>query len=168
MLIGKTQICNQFCDRSFVSTYTASIGIDFFRCDIRGKDKKRYLLQLWDVCGNNHNYNVSGFYPSDSAVLIVFDVTCKNSFDHALREWLDCILLRIEYVPVILVGNKCDCEEEREVSQERVRTISDELGVRYIEVSAKENINIDLIFRELLESAKNLALLQAVKVVRYV
>ena len=59
-------------------------------------------------------------------------------------------------VPVILVGNKCDCDEkEREVSQDRIHMICDKMNLHYIEVSAKERVNVDFVFREILEEMRN-------------
>lgn len=46
---------------------------------------------------------------------------------------------------VILVGNKCDMEEERVVSAERGRQLADQLGVEFYETSAKENINVKVL-----------------------
>ena len=67
-------------------------------------------------------------------------------------KWTDYISSRCQNdVPIILVGTKCDLNEERNVSQDRIHTVCDEMNLLYIEVSAKERINVDFAFREILE-----------------
>ena len=74
------------------------------------------------------------------------------------KENIQCHAMS-DNVPVILVGNKCDCDEkEREVSQDRnhrIHMICDEMNLHYIEVSAKERVNVDFVFREILEEMRN-------------
>ncbi len=129
-------------------------------------NKKRYKVGLSDVPGSYYNYKRTEHYPSQEAILIVFDITNNDSLVSVLEDWIEYILLQIKFVPIILVGNKCDCIDEREISSDRVRIICDEIGIQYIEVSAKENINIDYLFHELIENAKQLSIIQAIKTVR--
>ena len=82
-------------------------------------------------------------------------MTNKESFCNALGKWKENIQSHAmsDNVPVILVGNKCYCDEkEREVSQDRIHMICDEM---YIEVRAKERVNVDFVFREILEEMRN-------------
>jgi len=72
----------------------------------------------------------------------MYDITNEESFN-SVQDWVTQIKnYSWDNAQVILVGNKCDMEEERVISTERGKQLADQLGVRFFETSAKENINV--------------------------
>jgi len=82
-------------------------------------------------------------------ILLVYDVTDEKSFNN-IRTWFSNVEQHAsEGVNKILIGNKCDWEEKRQVSTEQGQQLADELGIPFLEVSAKSNINIEKAFYSL-------------------
>jgi len=87
-------------------------------------------------------------------ILLVYDVTDEKSFNN-IRTWFSNVEQHAsEGVNKILIGNKCDWEEKRAVSTEQGQALADELGIPFLEVSAKSNINIEKAFYSLASDIK--------------
>lgn len=83
--------------------------------------------------------------------ILMYDVTNEESFN-SVQDWVTQIkTYSWDNAQVILVGNKCDCEEERVVSQERGKQLADQLGLEFFETSAKENVNVKSVFERLVD-----------------
>ena len=81
----------------------------------------------------------------------MYDVTNEESFN-SVQDWVTQIkTYSWDNAQVILVGNKCDCEEERVVSTERGKQLADQLGLEFFETSAKENVNVKSVFERLVD-----------------
>lgn len=79
-------------------------------------------------------------------ILLVYDVTDERSFNN-IQTWFQNVEQHAtEGVNKILIGNKCDWEEKRVVSTERGQALANELGIPFMEVSAKANINVEEAF----------------------
>ncbi len=123
-----------------------SIGVDFKLKNIE-IDSKKIKLQIWDTAGQERFKTITtSYYKGAHAILIVFDITDRDSFDH-VRNWMaDIDKFAKEGVLRILVGNKCDLEQNRKVRKEEAEEIAKKYGINYIETSAKDTINIDDLF----------------------
>ena len=123
-----------------------SIGVDFKLKNIE-IDSKKIKLQIWDTAGQERFKTITtSYYKGAHAILIVFDITDRDSFDH-VRNWMaDIDKFAKEGVLRILVGNKCDLEQNRRVRKEEAEEIAKKYGINYIETSAKDTINIDDLF----------------------
>jgi len=87
-------------------------------------------------------------------ILLVYDVTDERSFNN-IRTWFSNVEQHAtEGVNKILIGNKCDWEEKRQVSTERGQALANELGIPFLEVSAKGNINVEKAFYSLAADIK--------------
>ena len=99
------------------------------------------------------------YYRSGDGYVITFSITSTESFLEAkvCRKELYRIQNKdeSEYIPFILVGNKCDLESERQVSKAEAETIAEEWGVEYIETSAKKDINVSKLFEKLARDIEN-------------
>jgi Ras-related protein Rab-3C len=83
--------------------------------------------------------------------ILMYDVTNEESFN-SVQDWVTQIkTYSWDNAQVILVGNKCDCSEERVVSFERGRQLADQLGLEFFETSAKENVNVKAVFERLVD-----------------
>ncbi|KAF4741581.1 hypothetical protein FOZ63_016273, partial [Perkinsus olseni] len=126
-------------------------GIDFVAKVVTLDDGRSVKLQLWDTAGQERFRSLIPAYLRDTAAcVVVFDLTSKESFA-SVRSWVSQV--RDEKgadggIQIVLVGNKADMAESRQVSEEDAKTLADELGVRYFETSAKSGVEIDEIFTE--------------------
>ena len=86
----------------------------------------------------------TSYYRNSVGALLVYDVTNRNSFEH-VAEWLDEIKRHIQprCALCILVGHKCDMENERVISQREGRQFAEFHGLGFIETSAKTGQNIE-------------------------
>ncbi len=150
--VGKTCILFRFSDDAFNNTFISTIGIDFKikTIELRGKKIK---LQIWDTAGQERFHTITtSYYRGAMGIMLVYDITNPKSFDN-IAKWLRNIQEHAnEDVEKMILGNKCDMEDKRVISKERGETIARENGVRFLETSAKTNINIERAFMELSES----------------
>ncbi|CAI2380629.1 unnamed protein product [Moneuplotes crassus] len=147
--VGKTSIILRFMHDTFDSQYQATIGIDFLSKTML-VDDKMVRLQLWDTAGQERFKSLIPSYIQDSSFAIVcYDITSKASFEH-VRTWVeDARNIRGDDVSIIVVGNKIDLADQREIYTEEGTKLASELGVEFIEVSAKAGINIKALFKTL-------------------
>ncbi|XP_040210058.1 ras-related protein Rab-10-like isoform X1 [Rana temporaria] len=143
--VGKTCIMTRYTE-NIIPSYISTVGIDFKTKTIHIDDTP-LKLQIWDTAGQErfHTLSVSYFRGAQGFVL-VYDITNTNSFEN-ISLWIRDIKMKAgEEVEVVLLGNKCDKEDEREVSKERGEKLAWEYGIPFFETSAKECINIDKAF----------------------
>lgn len=147
--VGKTCFLIRYKDRAFLSgAYISTVGIDF-RNKIINIDKTRVKLQIWDTAGQERFRSVTQAYYRDAhAVLVIYDVSNKTTFDHA-QTWLnDVKKFGSENVVSMLVGNKADVSSGREVTTDEGKRQAQEHGLLFLETSAKTGMNIDQAFVE--------------------
>lgn len=143
--VGKTSIVNSYCDNDFSNSNT--IGVDF-NSKITEINNKLIKFNIWDTSGDEKFRNiVNCYYKGARGIILVFDITNYDSFEN-LHNWMNDINDNSDnyFVPIVLVGNKCDLIDKREVNLDEIIELSDKLDIDYIEVSAKEKINLDKIF----------------------
>ncbi|XP_057555753.1 ras-related protein Rab-44 [Hippopotamus amphibius kiboko] len=140
--VGKTSFLHLLHQNTFASGLTATVGVDF-RVKNLLVDNKCFALQLWDTAGQERYHSVTRqlLHKADGVVLM-YDVTSQESFAH-VRYWLNCLQdTASDGVVVLLLGNKTDCEEDRQVSTEAGQQLAQELGVSFGECSAALGHNI--------------------------
>ena len=110
-------------------------------------ENTRIKLQIWDTAGQERFRTITtSYYKGAQAIIIVFDLTDKDSFDH-LKSWMgDIDKYAKEGVMKVLVGNKSDLVNKREVSDDSAREFARKYGIEYIETSAKDSSNVDGLF----------------------
>ena len=123
-----------------------SIGVDFKLKNIE-IDNKKIKLQIWDTAGQERFRTITtSYYKGAHAILVVYDITEKDSFDHVKNWMADIDKFGKEGVLRVLVGNKCDLEHLRKVSKEAGQELANKYGIKFLETSAKDTINIDELF----------------------
>ncbi|KAI3990471.1 hypothetical protein MKX01_023251 [Papaver californicum] len=144
--VGKSCLLLRFSDDSFVESHISTIGVDFkiSTLELEGKTVK---LQIWDTAGQERFRTItSSYYRGAHGIIIVYDVTEKESFDN-VKQWLiEIDRYANDTVCKLLVGNKCDLIEEKEVETETAKALADNLGISFLETSAKDSINVEQIF----------------------
>ena len=123
-----------------------SIGVDFKLKNITVKNKK-VKLQIWDTAGQERFRTITtSYYKGAQAIIVVYDITDRDSFDHVKNWMADCDKFAKEGVLSILAGNKFDLNNIRKVGKDEAEELSKKYGIQYIEVSAKDNSNVEELF----------------------
>ncbi|CAO3649195.1 unnamed protein product [Mucor fragilis] len=150
--VGKTSLITRFMYDTFDNTYQATIGIDFLSKTMYLEDKT-VRLQLWDTAGQERFRSLIPSYIRDSSVaVIVYDISNRQSFMNT-SKWIDDVRAeRGDDVIIVLVGNKSDLSDKREVTVEDAEKRSKELNVMFIETSAKAGHNVKSLFRKIAQS----------------
>eukprot|EP00758_Cryptobia_borreli_P019095 Tbor_TRINITY_DN7895_c0_g1::TRINITY_DN7895_c0_g1_i1::g.23627::m.23627/K07893/RAB6A; Ras-related protein Rab-6A len=148
--VGKTSIITRFMYESFDRQYQATIGIDFLSKTLF-LDDRTVRLQLWDTAGQERFRSLIPSYIRDSsAAVVVYDVTSRASFLSTF-SWIESI--RIERGTdclIVLVGNKTDLQDRREVGRDEAALKAEELGASlFMEVSAKLGSNVKSLFKKI-------------------
>ncbi|KAH9446252.1 hypothetical protein Pst134EA_030174 [Puccinia striiformis f. sp. tritici] len=150
--VGKTSLITRFMYDTFDNTYQATIGIDFLSKTMY-LDDRTVRLQLWDTAGQERFRSLIPSYIRDSSVaVVVYDVTNRASFINTSR-WVDDVRAeRGGDVIIVLVGNKTDLGDKRQVSTEEAERKSRELEVMFIEASAKAGHNVKSLFKKIAQA----------------
>merc|ERR1712003_294967 len=145
--VGKTSIITRFMYDNFDNTYQATIGIDFLSKTMYFEDRT-VRLQLWDTAGHERFRSLIPSYIRDSTVaVVVYDVANVNSFQQT-SKWIDDVRAeRGNDVIIMLVGNKTDLSDKRQVSIDEGERKAQDLNVMFIETSAKTGYNVKQLFR---------------------
>ncbi|RUS78395.1 hypothetical protein EGW08_013843, partial [Elysia chlorotica] len=149
--VGKTSFLFRYADDSFTSAFVSTVGIDFKVKTVFRQDK-RVKLQIWDTAGQERYRTITtAYYRGAMGFLLMYDITNEESFQ-AVQDW--CTQIKTyswDNAQVVLVGNKCDLEDERVVSTDRGKQLADQLCLEFFETSAKENINVKAVFERLVD-----------------
>jgi len=147
--VGKTSIITRFMYDTFDSTYQATIGIDFLSKTMYLEDRT-VRLQLWDTAGQERFRSLIPSYIRDSSVaIIVYDITSRASFVNTAKWIEDVRGERGTDVIMMLVGNKTDLADKRQVSIEEAEAKAKEFDIMFVETSAKMGFNIKALFRKI-------------------
>ncbi|KAM7272891.1 hypothetical protein ACFE04_027555 [Oxalis oulophora] len=111
------------------------------------QDSKTIKLQIWDTAGQERFRTItSSYYRGAHGIIIVYDVTDQESFNN-VKQWLSEIdRYASENVNKLLVGNKCDLTANKVVSYETAKAFADEIGIPFMETSAKSATNVEEAF----------------------
>ncbi len=152
--VGKTSIVHSFVEKKFAKDYRSTIGFNIISHEFRLLSNTIHAI-MWDLGGQEFYHRMrKQYYLGSQAAFIVFDLTNRESYDHAFGYWYEELR---EYVkkkdfPIMLVGNKSDLVKQRKVTYEEGVKMADQLSskegvqVAYIETSAFSGSNIDEAF----------------------
>ncbi|KAG8896475.1 Ras- protein RABH1b [Tulasnella sp. 417] len=134
---------------TFDNTYQATIGIDFLSKTMYLEDRT-VRLQLWDTAGQERFRSLIPSYIRDSSVaIVVFDITNRASF-LSTSKWIDDVKSeRGNEVIIVLVGNKADLSDKRQVTLEEATAKATELNIMFMETSAKAGHNVKSLFKKI-------------------
>ena len=147
--VGKSCLTNRAAKDKFISNYSPTIGFEFlsFSTNI---DNKIIKLQIWDTCGQEvYRSLITNFYRNASLAMMVYSIDSKESFLH-INQWLKEVRIQSNPdVKIILIGNKADLENEREVDYDVAQKFKEENQILYFEeTSAKTGLNSKKVFEE--------------------
>ena len=165
--VGKSCILLRFADDKFNENFYATIGVDFRFKNIT-IDNKSVKLQIviiiyyyiifiqWDTAGQERFKTItSAYYRGAHGVIIVYDVSDKKTFGH-IKDWIEDINKYTDSNPIkLIVGNKCDLVNEKQVTEEDKNLLKKQTGIDIIETSAKNSFKIteamEMITKKLME-----------------
>lgn len=144
--VGKSCLLLRFADDVYSETYISTIGVDF-KIRTINLDNKIVKLQIWDTAGQERYRTItSSYYRGAHGIILVYDVTDKDSFDH-VKDWMTEVdRYANENVDIILIGNKSDLVNKRQVTYDEARAYAQENRIQYIETSAKNATNVEKCF----------------------
>jgi len=144
--VGKSCLLLRFADDNFTDSYISTIGVDF-RFRTITIDRKTVKLQIWDTAGQERFRTItSAYYRGADGIIMVYDVTSQESFDH-VEEWLSEVdRYANDNTSKLLIGNKADLVDEKQVQEEVSQQFAQKLGIPLIETSAKTASNVDAAF----------------------
>ena len=150
--VGKSNFLFRFVDDKFSRVYQTTVGIDTKSkiCTLP-KLRKNVKLQLWDTAGQERYMSLNKiFFQKVQGIILMYDITQRDTFDN-LSKWIKLINETTYKVPVILVGNKIDIEEERIIREEEWKNFANENGYLFCETSDLSGKNVNNVFYELSE-----------------
>ncbi|CAB1324480.1 unnamed protein product, partial [Coregonus sp. 'balchen'] len=117
--VGKTCVLFRFSEDAFNSTFISTIGIDFKIRTIE-LDGKKIKLQIWDTAGQERFRTITtAYYRGAMGIMLVYDITNEKSFDN-IKNWIRNIEEHASAdVEKMVLGNKCDVNDKRQVSKDR-------------------------------------------------
>jgi len=153
--VGKTCLLLRYANDSFSPTFITTIGIDFKIKNIQ-LDGKRIKLQIWDTAGQERFRTITtSYFRGAQGILLVYDVTDRQSFT-SIRNWVAQIQMHADVnVNKILIGNKCDMQDQRVVSTAEGDTLAKEYNIHFYETSAKQDISVDKSFVKIATEIKD-------------
>jgi len=148
--VGKSNLLSRFARDEFQLDSKPTIGVEFAYRNIKVADKL-IKAQIWDTAGQERFRAItSSYYRGALGALLVYDITRRATFE-SLKKWL--YELR-EYgssdMVIVLVGNKSDLSESREVNVEDGQSLAQLEGIYFMETSAKENVNVEDAFLQMI------------------
>ncbi|KXS22278.1 GTP-binding protein ypt1 [Gonapodya prolifera JEL478] len=153
--VGKSCLLLRFADDTYTESYISTIGVDFKirTIELEGKTVK---LQIWDTAGQERFRTItSSYYRGAHGIIVVYDTTDKDTF-HNVRQWMQEIdRYASEGVNKLLVGNKADLVNKRQVETAEAKEFADSLGIPFLETSAKNATNVEQAFLTMAKQIKD-------------
>eukprot|EP00419_Tripos_fusus_P011421 CAMPEP_0172658026 /NCGR_PEP_ID=MMETSP1074-20121228/2500_1 /TAXON_ID=2916 /ORGANISM="Ceratium fusus, Strain PA161109" /LENGTH=217 /DNA_ID=CAMNT_0013473251 /DNA_START=70 /DNA_END=723 /DNA_ORIENTATION=+ len=140
--VGKSNMLLRFADDVYRDNLESTIGVDFKICT-QVVDGKTVKMQIWDTAGQERFRTIAAsYYRGAHGIIVTYDVTDRTSFQN-VRMWMQEIEKYVRgNVSRLLVGNKSDLSSKRCITHDEGKCLADELGVQFLETSAKDNSNI--------------------------
>ena len=155
--VGKSNILLRYIHDNFNEEFQSTIGVEFGAKNIKLEDKV-YRIQIWDTAGQETFRSITrAYYKNSVCAFVVYDITNRNSFQN-VKSWIeDCRKQSPKTVFMVLIGNKVDLEDSRQVSYEEGSVFAEKNRMLFFETSAKTGKNIEEIFlKSSMEIAKKI------------
>ena len=142
MAVGKSCILLQFTDNKFRVQHELTIGVEFGAKTIE-LNNKTIKIEIWDTAGQEQFQAITRtYYKGAIGALLVYDITRRDTFTH-VTKWLEEVKSNSsKHICVILIGNKKDLEDKRQVTYEEGESFARENGLMFLETSAKTAFNV--------------------------
>ena len=146
--VGKSNLLSHYIDDRFTSEYQSTIGVEFRAKNVVIRNTT-YRIQIWDTSGKeNFRSIIRAYYKNTACAFVVYDISNRNSFNN-VGTWIeDCRNNSSEKIFMVLIGNKSDLADKRQVSTEEGRELAEKYEMKFYETSAKTGENVNDIFND--------------------
>jgi Rab family protein len=148
--VGKTSLINSFLKKPLLTDYRPTLGISISTQEyfIQGLKNEMIKFLIYDLAGQEFFKRVRHeYYKGANCVFVVYDITRRDTFDEAIDFWYKDARMELGDIPFVLIGNKIDLEEARQISKQEGLKKAEDLSSFFIETSALKNINIQDTFK---------------------
>ncbi|RYP41326.1 hypothetical protein DL769_011592 [Monosporascus sp. CRB-8-3] len=152
--VGKSCLTIQLIQSHFVDEYDPTIEDSYRKqCMI---DDEVALLDVLDTAGQEEYSAMREQYMrTGEGFLLVYSITSRQSFEEITTFQQQILRVKDkDYFPMVVVGNKCDLESEREVPRSEGEALAKTFGCKFIETSAKSRINVDKAFYDIVREIR--------------
>lgn len=149
--VGKTSLLERFVNNRFQDNYISTLGYNVYEKRIDDKDSGTEIsLMIYDIGGQEKFREVRKKYAEGAnTAFIVYDLTRLETFENIIN-WKNDLMAYAGNIPFIIIGNKNDLNETRQISEENGRKLSEQLGaIGFLETSAKTGIGVQEAFEKL-------------------
>jgi Ras-related protein Rab-11A len=156
--VGKTQLILRYAKNDFDMHAKTTLGVEFTPKTIT-IDGKIIGAQLWDTAGEEKYKSLTKiYYKGAVGAFLVYDITRKETFDKICSQWLNEVKNYSDAnIVSILIGNKCDLKDNRQVQIEEASNFAEKNGIAFMETSAKDNTNVSTAFERVLHEIYKIA-----------
>ena len=149
--VGKTNIMSRYLNNEFRDDSKATVGVEFGSklFDIKGHSIK---AQIWDTAGQERYKSITNaYYKGALGALVVYDITRKETFN-SVDKWIsDLTAVADKKITVLVIGNKCDLDDQRQITKEQGEEKGRSFNAAFLETSASSGSNIDKAFEMLIK-----------------
>ena len=147
--VGKSSLIFKFIEDKFSSSYMSTVGFDlkFKTIKINNEEIK---VMIFDTAGQERFRSLaSNYIKKANGILLVYDISDKNTFLN-IENWMTSIKEESsDTIPIILIGNKCDLDEQRKIQKEEGEQFANNNNLKFFETSCKDGDNVENCFIEL-------------------
>ena len=144
--VGKTNIMSKYLKNQFNENSKATVGVEF-GAKIFKINNRNIKAQIWDTAGQEKYKAITGaYYKGNKGAFFVYDITRKETF-YSVDKWIND--LKVSGDPklnILLIGNKSDLEDKREVFKEQGEEKAKSFGCAFLETSALSGDNVEQAF----------------------
>ena len=141
--VGKSNIISKYKLNEFNRNSKSTVGVEFYS-KIITQNNKNIKIQIWDTAGQERFKSITkSYYKGAKGAIIVYDITRRATFEN-VQEWFKDTKAMGDntHLVLMLVGNKCDLVNERQVSTEEGKKEAEMNGMAFMETSALDGTNI--------------------------
>ena len=150
--VGKSSLIIKYIDNKFSNVYMSTIGFDLKHKQINLKDGIEAKIMIYDTAGQERFKSLAANYiKKANGILLVYDIADHSTFEN-IGMWMESITEeKGDKLPIVLVGNKADLEDERQVSYKEGKDLAENKGFHFYETSCKNGANVTECFLDLAE-----------------
>ncbi|MCQ2819840.1 MAG: GTP-binding protein [archaeon] len=150
--VGKSNILSRYILDEFNIDTKATVGVEFGSKMIEKDPNTKIKVQIWDTAGQERYKSITNaYYKGAKGAFIVYDISREETFKNVDKWFSELRNNSDENVFVIIIGNKCDMEDQRQVPKESGESKAQELKTAFMETSALQAVNIEEAFEKMVD-----------------